>query len=274
MLDTTPAFAEFAREAFKYSPVEREVMWRERYEAAHRDVFDAFHAALGERRTPLVRELSALRRRAEEAAPVIAELAEELDPRVAELLGVESEASPLHVLVVGASSTSAVVGRVGDDVALFHCLEWYRSREGARTLVAHEDTHAWHQIRLGLAPPENDVAWTAFYEGLALRASRQLVPDQPEQDYFWYGYEGFEEWLPWCRERRDTLLETFRASLDDPGAVESFFGGGLVEGQWRVGFFVADEIVGGIGHSVAELAALSVEEAVGVVHSALEGPAH
>jgi hypothetical protein len=180
----------------------------------------------------------------------------------------------VHVLVVGASSTSAVVGRMGDDVALFHCLEWYRSRAGASTLVAHEDTHAWHQIRLGAAPPEDDLAWTAFYEGLALRASRQLVPDQPDQDYFWYGYEGFEEWLPWCRERRDTLLETFRASLDDRGAVESFFGGGLVEGQWRVGFFVADELVGGIGHPVAELAALSVEEAVAVVHSALEGPAH
>ncbi len=271
ILDTAPEFDTFARKAFLESPVLREQLWQERYEGSHPEVFEAFYAKHPDTdgRAALVRELSKVRQRAGEAAPVMRKLIEELDPAVAKALGLPATPSPVHVLMVGPYSTNAVVSRLGEDVALFHCLEWFNSAEGARVLVAHEDSHAWHEIALGQAPPEDDVAWMTFSEGLAIQASRSLVPDRDEYDYFWYGHAGFEEWLPWCQEHGDDLRQRLRDSLDDPAATETFFGSGLVEGRWRVGYFVADVVVAGLGRSLPELAAMSVAEGQEAVRAAL-----
>jgi hypothetical protein len=271
VLDTTPAFEEFARRAFLESPVVRERLWLDRYEAAHPEVFEAFHAIQPnqEGRNALVRELSLVRQKAREAAPVMNELIEEVEPAVQEVLGLPPALAPRHVLLVGTYATNAIVAPLEGEVTLFHCLEWFQSREGARVLVAHEDTHACHQLQLGEAPREDDAAWMAFYEGVAIQASRAVVPDAPEDDYFWYGHVGFEDWLPWCQEHRDDLMERFRSSLDDPAAVDSFFGGGLVEERWRVGFFLADELVAGLGRPLPELVTLSVAEGSRAIRAAL-----
>lgn len=263
IVDTSPAFEAFARTAFLESAALREQQWQDRYEAAHGEVFEAFYAKepSTDGRKALVRELSSLRQRVAEAAPAMRAILEEVDPEVQKALGVKTKSSPVHVLIVGASSTNAVVGRLGDDVALFHCLEWYRSPEGARVLAAHEDAHAWHEIALGEQPPGDDPTWMAFSEGMAISASRAVVPGRADDDYFWFGYDGFEDWLPWCQERRDELVGKFAEALDDPDAFDTFFGAGLVEGRWRVGYFVADEVVKGLGRSIPELAAMSVPEA-------------
>ena len=261
IVDTTPAFEEFARQAFLESPVIREQQWVERYEGAHPELFEAFYARQGapERGNPLVRELTRVRRQAEEGGEATKAAIEEVEPAVAEVLGLPREPSPLHVLLVGRFSTNALVGRLDGQVVLFHCLEWFQSREGTQVLVAHEDTHAWHEIALGREVPD-DPAWTAFSEGLAIQVSRAVVPDRPGDDYFWYGHAGFEEWLPWCLEHRDELVERFAASLDDPDATERFFGGGLVEGRWRGGYFVADELVRAMAQPLHALAGMSVDE--------------
>jgi len=270
ILDISSDFDAFARQAFLESPVLREGLWRERYEGAHPEVFEAFYAEQEstEGRAALVRELSKVRRRVGEATPVMRQLIEELDPAVQKALGLSRDPSPRHVLLVGPYSTNAVVGRLGGEVTLFHCLEWFNSPEGARVVVAHEAVHAWHEVTLGERPPE-DVAWTTFYEGVAIQASRELVPGRDEYDYFWYGHAGFEDWLPWCREHTDELLGRLRESLDDPGATETFFGAGLVEGRWRVGYFLADVLVGGLGRSLPELVAMSVDEAQEAIRGAL-----
>ncbi len=272
IVDTSPAFEAFARTAFLESAAVREQQWRDRYEAAHADVFEAFYAKepSTDGRKALVRELSSLRQRVAEAAPAMASILEEVDPEVKKVLGVNTKSSPVHVLIVGPSSTNAVVGRLGDEVALFHCLEWYRSAEGARVLAAHEDAHAWHEIALREQPPHDDVTWMAFSEGMAIAASREVVPGRPDDDYFWFGYDGFEDWLDWCRQRRDELLGRFSEALDDPAAVETFFGAGLVEGHWRVGYFVADEVVKGLGRTLPELAAMNVVEGREAVRRALQ----
>lgn len=263
ILDTSPAFENYARTAFLDPPALRESLWRERYEGAHPEVFEAFYADHADQsgRAALVRELSRVRQQARAAAPVVAGIIEEVEPRVAEILGLDAAAAPQHVLIVGPHTTNAVVGRLGDEVALFHCLEWFYTEEGARVLVAHEDTHALHEVSLGTRPPGDDAAWVAFAEGLALAASRQVVPDRPEEDYFWYGYGGFEDWLPWCQEQRSTLLHRFASELDAPATAETWFGGGMVEGHWRVGYFVADILVGALGRPLPELAALTVPQA-------------
>ena len=116
---------------------------------------------------------------------------EAIDPALATALGISLEPSPLHVLLVGSFMTNATVSRVGDDVAVFHCLEWFQSPEGTRVLVAHEGSHGWHEIALerrGERAPDDDMAWMVFSEGMATEASRAAVPGMEAIDYFWYGH--------------------------------------------------------------------------------------
>ncbi|MGI8983141.1 MAG: hypothetical protein ACR2HM_01185 [Acidimicrobiales bacterium] len=220
----------------------------------------------------MVRQFSEIRQRVKDAAPVMTGIIEEVDPRVAELLDAEADPAPLHVLMVGTFATPSTVGAVGDEVAVFHCLEWFQTAEGARVLTAHEDSHAWHQIALnrkGEAPADDDLAWIVFSEGFATQVSRAAVPGAPEVDYFWYGHPESQGWLPWCQEHLDELRKHVRASLEIPEAIETFFGAGLVDGKWRVGHYLADQLVAGLDRSLPELAAMSVEEARAAVRDAL-----
>jgi hypothetical protein len=201
-------------------------------------------------------------------------LIEELDPKVGELLGLADQPSPLHVVMVGAFTTNSVVGHIGDDVAVFHCIEWFQSFEGARVLVAHESAHAWHQLALGRAsqvmPPDSDLLWTIFSEGLATQASRAAAPNLAEVDYFWYGHPEMDDWVPWCEDHAADLSDALRSGIDDPAAVENLFGAGVVDGRWRVGYFLADRLVAGLGATLAELAALPVADARHAVSEALQ----
>ena len=275
ILDTLDAFQEFGRKAFMDTPVMRESRMKELYESAYPEVFEAFYTTAGisrEGRSAVVRELTLVRDRAKEGGEVLHRLIPEIEPAVRQALGVAPEPEPLHVLMVGAYSANVLVGRLGDDVAVFHCLEWYQSEEGTRVLVAHEDAHALHETVLGTRPPQDDAAWMAFSEGLANRVSREVVPGRPDDDYFWFGHEGFEDWLPWCREHRGELLARFGDELGAEGTAEAWFGSGLVEKRWRVGYYLADELIGGLGRPLPELAALSVDEARALVQEALASP--
>lgn len=270
ILDTIPDFVDLAQAAFLQDRMTRRFLWEERYRDRHPKVFEAFFAGYGDPdQVPAVtHKLSDVRKMVEEAAPLMPGLIDEVEPALRELLDAEDVADPLHVLMVGTFSANAFVARVDGEVAVFHCLEWFGDADTGKVLVAHEDTHALHETLLGVSPPE-DPAWTAFAEGIAIQASRATVPDRPEEDYFWYGVAGFEDWLPWCEEHRDALLARFRTALDEEGATEAFFGGGMVEGHWRVGFYLADQLVGGLGVGLSDLVRMSVDEGRAVVRDAL-----
>lgn len=268
--DTTPAFFDFARASFLEDPKSRDTLWRERYRDVHPDVLAALEAEHGTLATSAVsRNLWHTRQTVEAATNTVPATIAELDPAVAELLDVDTAERPLHVLAVGTYATTATVARLDDDVAVIHWLEWYGDPEPARVLVAHETTHGWHELVLGKPPPA-DAAWLLFAEGLAIHASRALVPDRPEDEYFWYGVAGFEHWLDWCRSNREQLRTQLAEHLDDAETVEAFFGAGTVEGRWRTGFFVADEVVAALDRPLAELARWTPDEARTAVRTALE----
>ncbi|MGH9148866.1 MAG: hypothetical protein ACRD0F_00810 [Acidimicrobiales bacterium] len=273
IVDTIPSFEDFARRAFLESPVLREQMWRTVYERANPEVFAAFREGDdGAGRTPeaLVRELSKVRARVTEAAPIVREVINQVEPAVVAALGLPPEPAPAHALLVGTMTTNAKVGRLGGEVALFHCLEWFQSRESAEVSIAHEAAHAWHQVALGTEPPgDDDLAWTTFSEGLAVQVSRAVVPGRNEYDYFWYGYPGFEDWVDWCESHRTELVAQMAAALDEPGGADAFFGPGLTEGRWRTGYYVADLVVAGLKTPLADLARLGVDAARGLVRAAL-----
>lgn len=272
-LDTLDSFETFARKAFLEGTSTRERLHGELYERPLAEVFEAFYARSGDRSGPgaLFRELSDVRTRVREAGPAVRAAIEAVEPGVRELLGVPEDPAPLHVLMVGQFSANAVVGRLGDDVAVFHCLEWFNADQATDVLVAHEDAHAWHELALGAPGSEEDATWLAFSEGLAIQASRQVLPGRDEDDYFWYGHAGFEDWLPWCREHRDELVERFAAALDGPDgtdAADAWFGSGLIDGRWRVGYYVADQLVGGLDRPLSDLVRLDAAEASSVVRGA------
>jgi hypothetical protein len=78
-----------------------------------------------------------------------------------------------------------------------------------------------------------------------------------------------DDWVPWCRQHTASLGERVRAAADDRAAVDTFFGAGLVDGQWRVGYHLADRLVADLGATLPELAALPVEDACRAVSDAL-----
>lgn len=269
VLDTIPAFETFAKKAFLEPPVVRADLWRRHYEAAHPEVLGALAAESGDVSVPaVVRHMSHVRKLAQRASEVMPELIGEVEPVVRDVLDAPEDPRPLHVLVVGGFAANALVTQIDDDVAVLHCVEWFSGPEPASVLIAHEDTHAWHRL-VTPWPETDDLVWRAFTEGLAVHVSRQAVPDCSENEYFWYGVEGFENWLPWCRDNRDLLLERFKDALDDEDALEAFFGAGFVEGHWRVGFFVADELVSQLEMAPRDLVRLKPDDARTAIREAL-----
>lgn len=271
IIDTAPAFEAFAKSAALESPFERERLWRDRYEAAHPDVFAAFYGGGASPRHPLaqVRELSRVRRQARDGAAALGPVIDEVADTVRVVLDLPPEPAPIHVLLVSGGSVNAAVGRLGGDIAVFHCLEWYRSAEDWRVLAAHETAHAWHEITLGASAPANDLAWTTFSEGLAVRASQEAVPGRPPCDYFWYGHPGFDDWLTWCVEHRSQLRAHLRDRLGDRSAADALYGSDQHERRSRTGYFIAGELLNATGRPLAELVRLSVPEASDLVRSAL-----
>lgn len=221
----------------------------------------------------LVRNLTQVRQQVADNGSVVASVIEELDPVVAKTLDASGAGTPLHVLAVGTFSINAGVGQLGDDIAVFHCIEWFQTFLGERALVAHETAHAYHRLLLrqnGQAlPPEDDLAWMLFSEGLATQASRLAAPELAEVDYFWYGFPNMAEWLEWNTEHAGELEALAAAEIENPKAVDMLFGGGTVEGRWRVGFPLADRLVAGLGATVPDLARLPVDQARQAMKEAL-----
>jgi hypothetical protein len=272
IIDTAPAFEAFASRAALESPFVRQQLWRDQYEAAHRDVFAAFYAGDASPRHPLaqVRELARVRQQARDGAAALGTVIEEVNEAVGVLLELPPEPAPTHVLLVGGGSVNASVGRLGGAVAVFHCLEWFRSAEDWRVLAAHETAHAWHEIALGVSPPADDLAWITFSEGLAVRASQEAVPGRPTCDYFWYGHPGFDAWLTWCRDHREQLCDHLRDHVDDVSAASALFGSEQYEGHRRTGYFIAGELLTATGRPLRDLVHLSVTEASDLIRSALD----
>lgn len=277
LLDTTPDFVAYAKMAAPEAPWLRENLWEEHYRSVFAEVFEAYAREQGNPDPKhLARRLYAVRERVEKAASLWPGILAEAEPRVRDLLDAGEVPAPLHVLMAGTFTTNAFVGRLGSDPAVFWCLEWFSSPDAARVLVAHETTHAFHQELLGAPPKDHDLAWTCLYEGLAIQTSRQAFPGRPEADYFWYGLASAgDDWVPWCQEHRSELFDRLRKAMsdEDPDAAGTLFAEGDVEGRWRTGYFLADQLVGGLSRPLADLARLDPDEAREAIRAALSAVA-
>lgn len=271
IIDTSKAFDAFAASVEMETPLIREMRWKETYEGGYPEVFDAFYTAQGSRDRPagMLHNLSRVRRHAREAAAALPEIIEEIDAAVGKALGFEPGQGPVHVMLVGTAGANAVVGRLGDEMAVFHSLEWFQAPEPAKVAAAHETAHGWHQMHLTEEEPLEDSGWPVFEEGLAVQTSRAVVPGRPEEEYFWYGLPGFEEWAKWCAEHATKLRHRLHHALEDPSKLGNMFGSGAVEGHHRTGYHVADALVAEMHTPLPELARMSPTDAASAIRDAV-----
>src|SRR5438874_5202865 len=89
VLDTLSGFEVFARKAGLENPMTREVLWKDTYEGAYPEVFEAFYASHGSPsgRAAVVRELSRVRQKAENASPVVRQAINDAEKALPGLLG-------------------------------------------------------------------------------------------------------------------------------------------------------------------------------------------
>ncbi|MGH7687282.1 MAG: hypothetical protein ACREN2_10760 [Candidatus Dormibacteria bacterium] len=271
IIDTSQAFDAFAASVELETPLIREMRWREQYEDGYRAVFDAFYAAQGtsDRPAGMLHNLSRVRLHAQQAAAALPEIIKEVDAAVGAALGFDAGEGPVHVMLVGTAGANAVVGRLGDEMAVFHSLEWFQAPEPARVAAAHETAHGWHEMHLSGPAPVDDAGWPVFEEGLAVQTSRAVVPDRPDEEYFWYGLEGFDGWAAWCVENAGKLKHRLKHALEDPGKIGNMFGSGAVEGHHRTGYHVADSLVADMRKSLPDLARLEPTEAAAAIRAAV-----
>ncbi|HEX6596823.1 MAG TPA: hypothetical protein VF045_07800, partial [Acidimicrobiales bacterium] len=83
------------------------------------------------------------------------------------------------------------------------------------------------------------------------------------------GHGEVDTWLDWCSEHHQDLIDHFGASIDVPDTVETYFGGGMIQGQWRVGFYLADQLVRSLDLPLPTLVAMSVDEGKAAIRQVL-----
>ena len=276
IIDTSKTFDAFAASVEMETPLIREMRWRDSYEAEYPDVFAAFYTAQGSRDRPagMLHNVSRVRMHVQQAATALPAIVEEIDAAVGQALGFEPDEGPVHVLLVGTAGANAVVGRLGDDVAVFHSLEWYQAPEPARVAAAHETAHGWHELHLTGPQPLDNAGWPVFEEGLAVHTSRAVVPGRPEEEYFWYGLEGFEGWAQWCVDNRQKLRHRLHHALSDASKLGDMFGSGTVGGHHRTGYHLADALIAEMNRPLPELARLAPEDAAEAIRNAVAGVDH
>lgn len=190
VVDLSPRFLDFYAAAAGKDPETRWQLWQERY---------------GFAAVPPTPEGMAIARKLLESAwerypqilPRIEQGAASVEPRpqlvlreVAGLLGLARPLEMQVVIYVGAFDGNAFTSAQGTMPIVAVPLEMDRAER--EVTFRHEMTHAVHLATAGLSGGwERSIAQTVFQEGLAMHASRVLVPGRPERSYIehapgWY----------------------------------------------------------------------------------------
>jgi hypothetical protein len=113
-----------------------------------------------------------------------------------------------------------------------------------------------------------------FEEGLAVQTSRAVVPGRPEEEYFWYGLEGFAGWAEWCVENATKLRHRLHHALEDASKLGDMFGSGAVNGHHRTGYHVADSLVAQMQRPLPDLARMAPADAAAAIREAVAEHQH
>ncbi|WP_281964294.1 hypothetical protein [Serinicoccus marinus] len=242
------------------APGDRERAWVRGYEQAYADLFEMYYAGYGHR----------------DGRPAAVALVPDLAPEISErearaLLALEHAASDfeglgllpggtdLHVtLMVGTGHSNAWVRPVDGTPVLFVALELLPPEGYDDILVVHELVHV---VQLQALLPalarraelENHLGLRIWLEGLAVAATRKLLPDRPAHHYFFVaGYD----WPEQCRAALPQIAPTLLRNLEVCDATLTYSFVGVTDGQaWpsRAGYWIGDQVVTEIMQAGTEL---------------------
>jgi hypothetical protein len=199
---------------------EQLALWEELYGGPHRAMLDCYREWFGD--TVSV----------EEALPRYAAVAGDLEQRfaaldldggaraVAELLG--TDGSERAIAFVAFFKANAWMDRFEGDATLFFALEADATESWHRLTGIHELTHLGHQ-RVAGPMPDGDVPVLLLGEGVAIAATRRIVPGAPPEEHF--HVEDYAAWEAECRAAWSDAVPALLACCDRPDlrAMRRFF---------------------------------------------------
>lgn len=232
------------------APAERERAWVDEYEGAHPELFELYYDGYGHPngRVAAVAGIPALAR---EVAARETRMARALQKAADDFVGLgllSADQDLQVVLMVGTGHSNAWVKPVDGVPVLFVALELLPPADLDDLLVIHELVHVVHMRKLlpvWTEQPElaNHLGLRVWLEGLAVAATRELLPGRPDHHYL---FVDDETWIAQCRAAAPNLVPTLLSNLDVCDAALAYSLVGVTEDQpWpsRAGYWVGDLVV-------------------------------
>jgi hypothetical protein len=191
--------------------------------------------------------------------------------QVAELLEAEDSLPPIALLYyVGMLEDNAFFAPQPDGT-LVVALPAEMDEARRETIMAHEFVHAVHHALSDLTMgPDGSVANLVFSEGIAMQATRAMLPDKPDHKHL----GGERAWQDKCHERISDVLADMPELLDHAGPehVNRFTMGEGTSGLEREGYCAGWYLVGHLldeGSTLAELARVPEREVAELLRQAI-----
>jgi len=209
----TSTVAEYLALARIEDHADRLKAWTTEYEAAHRDVFDAYYRSYSDPRHRAaavadVTRISPLVQEREARAKALARQTEQ-DFRAQGLLD-ELDV----VLLVGNHTANGWIAEFRGRQSLFVALELLGDPPYDGIVISHEALHLAH-MQHGARTWPDDVGASLIQEGVATAASRQLHPGLSDSGYLWTD-DQHNPWVHECREAERALAAVVLDEIATP----------------------------------------------------------
>ena len=279
--DLTQSFFTFWKAAQDKEQAEQLRLWQELYESKHREVFQVYFSPpyWGQRENlpEALKRYEEDNKRIRKIADAVEELVSKIVPKVLTAFDTREDEVEIDVIIfVGTYGVDGFCFPVADRWTIFLALErlsYYG--DAIRPLVAHELSHGFYFELGGKAHPAPftkimkdpsfffRVAPGLFMEGLAVAASKRIVPGLEERTYLLYTPKQWE----WCQENRATLMALVLNELEnqDQEAYFKFFTTGKPAEElpypragYYIGYLAIEQLLN--QHSLRELAEVEPED--------------
>lgn len=288
--DLTQSFFTFWKAAQDKEQAEQLRLWQELYESKHREAFQVYFSPpyWGQRENlpEALKRYEEDNERIRKITAAVEELISKIVSKVLTAFDVREDQVEIDVVIfVGTYGADGFCFPVAGRWTIFLALErlsYYG--DAIRPLVAHELSHGFYCELGGKAHPEPftkimkdpsfffRVAPGLFMEGLAVAASKRIVPGLEERTYLLYALEQWE----WCQENRATLMALVLNELgnQDQEAYFKFFTAGKPTKElpypragYYIGYLAIEQLLN--QHSLRELAEVEPEEYPQMIGAAL-----
>lgn len=276
--DLVPDYVEFEHVARRRTAVERQSLWRRLYADRHPDVFECYLGISGESTDldPALARLAGTGELLEDRARRTSELIQSHAPRVVSLLGGGALDLP-YVIMVGLFRADGWMADLVDTPTAFFAVEQYKEPPWDEVTVVHETVHLVHAAVQPEPWPDEQLGLRLMLEGLAISATRELLPDRPEWAHFNFPPAELDAWLQACAEAQPRVRMRLRGLMaaSDEAERHRFFSPDWLphtrDVPSKVGYYVGAQVVERLREelSIADLVRLRPADALDLADTAL-----